>query len=257
MKLTVLGGASAAPNARQGCSGYLLEADGRQLVLDLGPGTLLELKAHADLRRLDAVILSHLHIDHCLDLFALFWALCTDMPRLPGPTPVHLPPGGAQFVRGVIDALAPEGVRFAAIEQVFKLAEYDPDSELQIGGLRVTFAPTSHYIPCWAIRVEDGEGRACVYTGDTGPDADLRHFVAGAQTLVAEAMLLETSRYGDGFRGSSTAAEAAALARDASAEALIITHISEERGRVAALRQAAESFTGCLEIAMPGLTIEW
>lgn len=257
MKLTVLGGASAAPNARQGCSGYLLEAAGRRLVLDLGAGTLPELRAHADLRRLDAMILSHLHIDHCLDLFALFWALCTDLERLPGPTPVHLPPGGVPFVRGAIDALAPEGVRFVEIEQVFELAEYDPDGELEIGSLRVTFAPTSHYVPCWAIRVADGAGRACVYTGDTGPGADLRPLATGAQTLVAEAMLLETSRYGDGFRGSSTAAEAAALARDAGVDTLVITHISEERGRIAALRQAADIFPGRLEIAMPGLQVEW
>jgi ribonuclease BN (tRNA processing enzyme) len=257
MRLTVLGGASAAPNTRQGCSGYLVAAGATRVVLDLGPGTLPELRAHADFRKLDAVILSHLHIDHCLDLFALYWALCTNLAALPGPTPVWLPPGGAQFVRDGVGVLAPEGVSFAPIEDVFELAEYNPDGALGIAGLTVTFQPTSHYIPCWAMRVEDGEGRALVYTADTGPEADLLEFTEGAQTLVAEAMLLDTASYGDGFRGSSTAAEAAALARDASVDTLILTHISEERGHAAARAQAAAVFPAHLEVAMPGLSIEW
>ena len=64
MRLTILGGASAAPNARQGCSGYLIESDETCVVLDLGPGTLPELRAHADLRALDAVVISQLHSAH-------------------------------------------------------------------------------------------------------------------------------------------------------------------------------------------------
>jgi ribonuclease BN (tRNA processing enzyme) len=257
MRLTVLGGASAGPNTRQGCSGYLVDSGTTRIVLDLGPGTLPELRAHTDFRTLDAVILSHLHIDHCLDLFALYWALSHNPVRPPGPTPVWLPPGGIRFVHNVINALSLEDLAFAPVERAFALAEYDPGEALEIGNLAVRFQPTSHYIPCWAMRAEDGSGRALAYTADSGPEADLSSLLAGVQVLVAEAMLLDDAAHGGDFRGGSTPAEAAERAFRAGAETLILTHIWEERGRDPALSQAAESFTGRLEIALPGLQIEW
>jgi ribonuclease BN (tRNA processing enzyme) len=271
MKLTVLGGASAGPNIRQGCSGFLVESGDTRIVLDLGPGTLPELMAHADFRALDAVIISHLHIDHCLDLFALYWALSHNPVRPPGPLPLWLPPGGIAFVHDAIKALSVDKLSDSPVERAFTLAEYDSDAPLQIGcrgqhpqagtrpiALTVRFQPTSHYIPCWAIRVEDPAGRVLAYTADTGPAADLSPLLAGVQVLVAEAMLLnETAARIDGFRGGSTPAEAAGRALQAGAETLILTHIWEERGREPALRQAARTFTGRLEIALPGLQIEW
>ena len=68
MKLTVLGGSAASPNVGMGCAGVLLQTDRTRLVLDLGPGTLQELRRHTDFRTLDAVIVSHMHVDHVLDL---------------------------------------------------------------------------------------------------------------------------------------------------------------------------------------------
>lgn len=257
MRLTVLGGAAAGPNTRQGCSGYLVEAGTTRIVLDLGPGTLPELRAHADFRALDAVILSHLHIDHCLDLFALYWALSHNPVRPPGPTPVWLPPGGAEFVHDVINVLSPSGLASAPVERAFNLAEFEPDRPLMVGSCRLSFHPTVHYMPCWAVRVADEHGRVLAYTADTGPGADLSRLVEGAQVIVAEAMLLDAASYGDGFRGSSTAAEAATLARDAGAEILILAHIHEEWGRTPARRQAERIFSGRLEVALPGLRIEW
>ncbi|CAN5603840.1 MBL fold metallo-hydrolase [soil metagenome] len=226
MLLTVLGGSSAGPNTRQGCSGYLVESGKTRVVLDLGPGTLPELRAHAEFRALDAVILSHLHIDHCLDLFPLYWGLSTNPVRPARPTPVWLPPDGIIFVRDVAAALAGDALADNPLDDVLTLHEFEPDEPLEIGDLRLTFHPTIHYVSCWGIRVEDGAGRVLAYTADTDPGADLSDLVRSAQAIVAEAMLVDS----DGFRGSSTAAEAAQLARDAGAETLILTHISEEIG---------------------------
>jgi len=255
MRLIVLGGASAAPNARQGCSGYLAKSGDTRVVLDLGPGTLPELRAHADFRALDAVVISHLHIDHYLDLFALYWGIVTNAPERP--TPVWLPPGGARVVREVAATLVGERAAENPLDDALALHEFDPAEPLEIGEFRLTFHPTVHYIPCWAIRVEDGAGRVLAYTADSGPGADLSALVTNAQVVVAESMLLDTAAFGDGFRGSSTAAEAATLAQAAGVGTLVLAHIRQETGPGAARNQAEPIFTGRLEIATPGLKIEW
>src|SRR3954454_4151457 len=153
MQLTVLGGSAASPNTGMGCAGFLVETTSTRLVLDLGPGTLSELRRHADFRTLDAVIVSHLHVDHVLDLLALRHALAYNPRPAPAPTPVWLPPGGIEFLAAAtapFDACDEPG-RFAA---TVSTAEYLPETPLVIGDVTVSFAPTVHYIPAWAIRVD-------------------------------------------------------------------------------------------------------
>jgi ribonuclease BN (tRNA processing enzyme) len=254
MRLVVLGGASAGPNAGQGCSGYLVEDGDTRVVLDLGPGTLLELRRHTDFRTLDAVVLTHLHIDHMADVIALCWALAHNPVRPPRPLPLWLPPDGTQLFTALAAAFAAYSDAGDAFERVFEIREYDPEGLLRIGQLQLTFTPTKHYLPCWAIRVSGPTGRDLVYTGDAGPGSGLERFAAGANTLVAEAMLLER---GNGQYGGSTAAEAAQVALDAEVEVLVLTHLWEERGIERYREQAATVFPRRLEVARPGLTVAW
>ena len=256
MHLTVLGGSAAGPNAGMGCAGLLVQTDRTRLVLDLGPGTLQELRRHTDFRRLDAVIISHMHVDHVLDLLALRHALAYNPQSAPAPVPVWLPPGGAAHLA---QATAPfdacdEPGRFASTVNV---AEYDPARPLPIGDVVVTFAPVPHYIPAWAIRVQTTAASTLGYTGDTGPSAALAGFFAGVQVLVAEATLLEPGARPSAERGSLTAAEAGQLAVAAGAEILVLTHMWEERGFAVYRAQAAAVFPGQVEMASPGLTIAW
>jgi ribonuclease BN (tRNA processing enzyme) len=256
MKLTVLGGSAASPNVGMGCAGVLLQTDRTRLVLDLGPGTLQELRRHTDFRTLDAVIASHMHIDHVLDLLALRHALAYNPLPAPAPVPVWLPPGGAEQLA---QATAPfdtcdEPGRFAATVTV---AEYHPARPLTIGDAVVTFAPAVHYIPAWAIRVQPPVGLALGYTGDTGPVAALAEFFAGVHVLVAEATLLEPGVRSSDERGSLTAAEAGELAVAAGAEILVLTHMWEELGLPAYRARAEAVFPGQIEMATPGLTLSW
>lgn len=256
MQLTVLGGSAASPNTGMGCAGLLVQCGSTRVVLDLGPGTLQELRQHADFRTLNAVIISHMHVDHVLDLLALRHALAYNPISPPGPVPVWLPPGGIGFLA---QATAPfdacdEPGRFAATVEV---AEYDPAQPLRIGNLVVRFAPAVHYIPAWAMRVDaEGEG-GLGYTGDTGPSAELAGFFAGVRVLVAEATLLEAGDGPIGERGSLTAGEAGELAAQAGAERLVLTHMWEERGFTACHEQAAAVFAGRIDLARPGLTVRW
>jgi len=256
MYLTVLGGSAASPNAGMGCAGLLIQTDRTRVVLDLGPGTLQELRRHTDFQTLDAVIVSHMHVDHVLDLLALRHALAYNPLPAPAPVPVWLPPGGVDHLAQAtvpFDACDEPG-RFAATVQV---AEYDPARRLTIGDVVVTFAPAVHHIPAWAIRVQPSAGPALGYTGDTGPAADLAGFFAEVHVLVAEATLLEPGVRPSHERGSLTATEAGELAVAAGAEILVLTHMWEELGLPAYLARAEAVFPGRIEMAAPGLTLSW
>jgi ribonuclease BN (tRNA processing enzyme) len=256
MRLTVLGGSAASPNTGMGCAGLLVQAGATRLALDLGPGTLPELRHHADFRALAGVVVSHMHIDHVLDLVALRHALAYNPVKAPRPVPVWLPPGGMELLDRVtapFDACDVPG-RFSATVEV---AEYDPQLPLVIGDAVVTFAPAVHDIPAWAMRVHAADEADLGYTGDTGPAAALEGFFAGVGVLVAEATLLEPGTEASDERGSLTATEAGALALAAGAETLVLTHMWEEFEFVEYRSRAAAVFPGRIEMASPGLTIDW
>jgi ribonuclease BN (tRNA processing enzyme) len=238
-----------------GCSGYLVESAGTRIVLDFGPGILPELRRHADFRRLDGIVISHMHIDHALDLLALRHALAYNPERAPGPVLVWLPPGGRALLA---EATAPfdrcddPGV----FERTVLVRDYDPTATLAIDTMRITFAPTVHYVPGYAMRVTDQVQRAIGYTGDTGPTADLAGIFSDVGILIAEATLLEPGNRLLSTRGSLTAAEAGDLARRADARTLLLTHLWQELGFENARMQAASTFSGRIELARPGLTMD-
>ena len=256
MRLTVLGGAAAGPNAGQGCSGYLVDTGATRIVLDLGPGTLPELRRHADFRALDAVVISHLHVDHVLDLVALRFALAYNPVRPAGPVPLWMPPGGRAFLAAVGAAFDPSGDADSFFGSVFTVGDYDPNTGLTIGDARVTFAPTVHYVPCWAIRVESAGSGALLYTADTGPDTDFAPVGHDVAVLVADAGQPEPVP-DEPVRGHSTAAEMGSLATALGVETLVLSHLWEEIGRDRYATRAGTTFGGRVVVAMPGTTVEW
>ena len=256
MKLTVLGGAAAGSNTGQGGSGYLVQTGETRIVLDFGPGVLPELRRHADFRTLSAIVISHVHLDHTLDLGALRFALAYNPIKAPARIPLWLPPGGLAFLDRFAAAFAEDGKEADFFPSVFDPVEYDPKT-IEIGDLRVTFRPTVHYLPCWAMRVGDGAGHDLGYTADTGPAADLAPFFAGVKVLLSEGANAEPGPEPRATRGHLTFAEAGDLARAAGAETLVLTHLWEERGIAAARDAAAAAFGGRVEVARPGLALAW
>src|SRR5215510_9551479 len=126
MRLTVLGGAAAWPNPGQGCSSYLVSVGDSRVVVDCGPGTLPELRKHVDYQSVDAVIVSHCHSDHVLDLVPFRYGL------LYGPTPLTrrielwLPPGGVEVLRRLASALNGGEDVDSYWQRAFEIREYDP-----------------------------------------------------------------------------------------------------------------------------------
>ncbi len=254
MRVTVLGGSASSPNAGMGCAGVLVRTPAATLALDLGPGTLPELRKHADFRRLDAVVVSHMHLDHVLDVLALRHALAYNPVAAPGPVPVWLPPGGADLLARAaapFDACDEPG-RFAATVEV---REYEPARPLRIGDAVVSFAPAAHYLPAWAMRVSAPGDADLGYTGDTGPAVNLAGFFANVGVLAAEATLAEPGPRPVADRGSLTGREAGELAAASGAKTLLLTHYWEEVDVEAVRAQAAAVFSGRIEVARPGLTL--
>ncbi|MCC6313635.1 MAG: MBL fold metallo-hydrolase [Thermomicrobiales bacterium] len=258
MKLTVLGGAAAGGNPGQGCSGYLVESDDAAIVLDLGPGTLPQLRLHTRLDDLAAIVVSHLHLDHVLDLLALRYALAYNPERSGRRMPLWLPPGGLAFLDRLATALQEDGAPVAAYFDVFDAHEYEPDAPLAIGPFTLRFHPTIHWVPCWAIRVSDDAGRGdLVYTADTGPGADLAPFAADAAVLVAEGTEGNGPVGEAALRGHLTPEEAAMLAIRAAARSLVLTHLWAEHDPDRCGRRASSIYPGPVTVAAPGLAVMW
>jgi ribonuclease BN (tRNA processing enzyme) len=255
MRLIVLGGSAASPNTGAGCAGFLVQRGETSIALDLGPGTLQELRKHADFRALSAVIISHMHVDHVLDLIALRHALAYNPIPSPGPVSVWLPPGGADLLAQVTAPfdLCDDPGTFSSTVTV---REYDPAQPLVIGDLEVRFARTVHILPTWAMRVCATEGDLG-YTADGGPTSTWDDLLRGVRVLIAEATLIEPGARPIARRGSLTADEAGELSHRCGAKTLLLAHMWEELGFEMAREQASTAYRGEIELARPGLTLNW
>lgn len=255
MIVTILGSAAAGANAGSGCTGYLVRAGGTTVLIDCGPGTVPELKRWIDVRDLDAIVISHMHLDHILDLVTLRGAYRYAPEPFEGRIPLWLPPGGAEILDGLAAPLDLDHHSPLFFDQVFATQEYNPIDSLQVGSVSIDFAPAQHSMPAWAMRIaRTGSEGAIGITGDTGPVTRLTAFLQGVETLVCEATLLE-SEVSPIDRGHLTAQEAGRMAQTCRAGRLILTHTWDEWGADRLTRDALSAFDGPVEIAWPGMEI--
>jgi ribonuclease BN (tRNA processing enzyme) len=263
VRVTVLGKSPSWQDADGACSGYLVEDGDTSVLLDCGNGVFAKLRRYRDYTELDAVVLSHLHADHFLDLVPYSYAL-TYAPRQQ-PVPVHVwpgtstparpllyaPRGGRETFRRVVGAWGNEDL----IENAFDLHEYDPADELRIGDVRVRFCEVPHFVPTCAIELCSGNGGGrFVYGADSAPNEKLVEFADGADLLMVEGTLPRPER--EGPRGHLTPAEAGQHAARARAARVVITHISDELGDDWAREEAERGYGGSVEVATEGAVYE-
>jgi ribonuclease BN (tRNA processing enzyme) len=263
MRLTVLGKSPAWQDAGGACSGYLLEEQGTAIVIDCGNGVFGKLRERIDYVDVDAVVISHLHADHFLDLVPFAYALTyaprqqpVPVDRWPGTdTParpvLYAPPGARETFRRVVGAWGNDDL----IEKAFELREYDPSAEIEIGPVRIDFQPVPHFTETFAMRIssQNGSGRI-VYGADCSPTEALTDFAGGADLILVEATLPRPER--TGVRGHLTAGEAGEHARAAGAKKLVLVHISDELDAEWAKREAEDSFGGPVTVATEGAAYE-
>jgi ribonuclease BN (tRNA processing enzyme) len=250
VRLTIVGCAGSYPGPDSSASCYLLEDEheGRtwRILLDLGNGALGQLQRYVDPFDVDAVFLSHLHADHCLDMCG-YYVLRKYHPEGPArQIPVWGPVGTAERLANAYDLPLDPGM-----SEEFDFREHgDP---VTVGPFRVETREVVHPIPAYALRITAG-GRTLVYTGDTGPCAAVEEIAVGADLLLAEASFEEGRPNPPDLH--LTGAECGHIAAGAGVGGLLLTHIPPWHDPQVVMEEARGVYSGPLGVANPGARYE-
>jgi ribonuclease BN (tRNA processing enzyme) len=247
MRLTVLGCAGSFPGPESACSAYLVEAEGFRLLVDFGSGSLSALQRYSDMRRVDAILLTHLHCDHMLDACTYVVVRRYD-PAGPLPAlPVYAPLGAAERIAA---AYSTEG---EPVDDVYTFYGLQPGT-FPIGPLTVTVDRVNHPVETYGVRLEHN-GRVLAYSSDTAPCESLLRLAAGADLFLCEAS------YQDGLANPPdlhlTGGEAGEAATKADVGKLLLTHLVPAWASEASIVEAATAaYAGPVEVVRPGASYD-
>jgi len=253
-RLVVLGSCGAWPEAGRACSGFLVEHDGYRVVLDLGYGTLPHLFTLLDSSvgdGIDAVIVTHEHPDHMVDLHGLFrarWFGRRDAPAVP----LYAPSGVLARVAGLEDD-EPSTIGRALDWHPLPAEPYD------LGPFQLHSIALPHFVPNAGIRLAAPD-LTVAYTGDTGPDPALAELGRDADLFIVEASdrdqqsasPLSSEAQGMGMRGY----DAGQAATEAQAHRLMLTHFWPGNDREKTRTDAAGAYDGEILLAEEGLDVD-
>jgi len=261
LSLFFAGTAGSVPTARRGLPAILLRAGGERILFDCGEGTQQQLLRSAGLPELDAIFISHFHLDHWLGLVGMLKTF--DLRARERPLTIHGPPG----LKSLFATLRPVMGRTA---YPLSLVELDPYEDVRFDGYSIGSFPVRHRVEAYGYafveddrpgrfdadaaralgvsegpdfgRLQRGEtvggvrpeqvvgedrpGRRIVYSGDTAPCQAIEVLARDADVLVHEATFLSDERARARDTGHSTAAQAAEIARDAGVRLLALCHLS-------------------------------
>ncbi|MGH3977114.1 MAG: MBL fold metallo-hydrolase [Pseudonocardiaceae bacterium] len=248
MLLTVLGCSGSVPAPESPASSYLIRAGDTAVVLDLGNGALGALQRYLDPFQLDALVLSHLHSDHCADVSALTVYRRYHLHRPPCDVlPLYGPTDVAERLVAAYATCADE----RKVIDLSDVYDFRPVSEpFSIGQLEVHAAVVDHPCEAYALRVSHA-GRTLVYSGDTGLCPQLIELATGADVLLAEASWPDGPGNPRGIHMSGK--EAGEAAATAGVSQLLITHVPPWTDPEQMLGEAKAAFDGPTELVRPGV----
>ncbi len=268
MRLVPVGVSGSLPGPASPASCYLVEADAVaddgsrrtwRVVLDLGSGAFGPLQGLAGVETLDAVALTHLHADHCLDVTALHVAarhgpLAAVMDRRG--LPVWAPAGAHERLSRAYDA---EADRPETLPGPLTFHEWSAREPVHVGPLTLTPVPVHHPVPAFGIAVvgpsEAGRRVTLAYTGDTDAGPGLDELAAGADVLLCEASALSVAAGGPDLSGIHLSGRGAGeVAVRAGVGRLVLTHVPPWADAAAILAEARDAVGGALPVslAVPG-----
>ncbi len=247
--LVELGASPAFANPGGACAGHLVRTEATALLLDCGFGVAGRLRSHLEPWELAAIVISHLHPDHYMDLIPLRYGLKYHPRPSRAPLPLWLPPGGIERLRDVGQAVDGNPAFF---DDEFDLHEYRAGDRLTLGEVELALSRVQHYIPSHAMRLS-AQGRLLVYSADVAPCQELVEAARGADLFLCEASLFSPAEdeADPSRRGHLTAAEAGEIARAAGVGRLLLTHCPSDR-RQERHQAAAQAFGGAVAFAVEG-----
>lgn len=243
LTVTVLGSSGTSAGADNDCSGFLVRSPTTTLMLDAGPGTFSNLQRHVSPVELDALLITHAHPDHWLDLPMIRNALRYVF-RVGG-VPLYT----TQQTLDYANEVTSEG----GIGETFVPHVITHGSELQIGDLAVRCSRTDHPVETLAVRVDHGD-RTFAYTADTGPGWTLAELGAGVDLAISEATFLEGSE--NAVPVHLSARQAGEAARAAGVERLVITHVLPTGSVEDAVAEAMDAYGAPVDAALPHRTFD-
>ena len=240
MELTVLGcsGSYGAP-AAGACSGYLVRDGDTTIWMDCGNGSFVNLQRHVDPADLTAVVITHEHPDHCVDLYGLHVVLRYGIER--SGVPVYAPAGADERLGALVEW-----------GDTFDWRAIDDGSVASIGDIGVAFSRTDHPPPTYAADLTSSDGRRLVYTSDTGPGWSVDAFSPGAHVVLSEASYIHADRRSPIHL---SAREAGTAARAAAAERLVLTHLWPQVDPSTIVEEGSEAFGTAVTLAAVDLSV--
>ena len=231
MRLTCFGKYGPYPKPNCACSCYMLTYKKSSVLIDMGCGALSRVLSKVRIEDISALVLSHLHSDHMSDALTLRYALdaAKKLGKRDMPLPVYMPEEPAAEA-GLISS-----------GKMIDAAYIRDGSSLDICGIEAKFALMPHAVPSYAMSLS-AEGKTFIYSGDTAYNEKLIGFASGADLLLMEAAFLSDNKPGSAVHVS--AAQAAAIGREADVKRLLLTHIFPEYDENDILREAREQFPG-------------
>lgn len=252
MRLTVLGSSGSVVGPGAPASGYLLTVPDQQpVVLDFGPGVLGALQERVDPNEV-AVMLSHLHADHCLDLPGmLVWRRYHPVPATVR-APLYGPSGTATRI-GAASSEYPGQID--DITDTFETHDWVEGEPVKIGGMTVIPTRVSHPPETYGLRISEPGGRVLAFSGDTAVCDELVALARDADVFLCEASWTHApGERPPGLHLSGT--EAGEMATRAGVKSLILTHIPPWTPVEDVLDEARAAYSGPISVAHPGLVVD-
>jgi ribonuclease BN (tRNA processing enzyme) len=239
MELTVLGCSGSYNGPRGGaCSGYLLRCGATSVWLDCGNGTFGHLQQHLAVEDLDAVVITHEHPDHCVDVYGLHVLMRYGLER--EGLPVYAPHGLAEHLGQLVGG---------DWGKAFEWLPIDESEHATCGDLTMCFSRTDHPPPTYAVEATS-QGKRMIYTSDTGPGWSVDAFDPGADLVLSEATYLHGEKPAEIHL---SAHEAGKAAREAGARRLMLTHLWPRLDVHRAVDEGSDAFGEPVVLAAPHL----
>jgi ribonuclease BN (tRNA processing enzyme) len=215
MKLIILGSGTCVPSLKRSAPAYYLEAEGRQILIDCGSGTLLQLeKLSKSYKDIDAVFITHPHPDHVAGIMPLIHALLATPLFMREKALLLVGPKGFKkfYEKGIASVMGRPKTFSIQIIEIEDKMDYPP--------FHVFAAGTVHSENSIAFRLEHG-GKSVVITGDADYDQGIIELSRNCDLLIADCSFPESMKAG----GHMTPKECGLVAKKAGVKKLLLSHL--------------------------------
>lgn len=251
--LRIIGCRAGSPTYGNPASGTLLTTSEGTILIDCGPGVLVNL-TEQEVENLIGVIISHRHADHCLDLMALAYRVL--FPSLQKPIPLFGPPSLLEMIKSYDDLFGIPSLPTLKrpIATAFSFSPVIPGDSFTVAGSFIFETALMHHpVETMAVKSVDFN---VVVTADGSYTEGLQKLCTGCDILIAEATYPDDEGRHLEEHGHMTAAVCASLAKKAEVKHLIVTHLSDPADSEVTIAKVKKLFHGRLSLARPGLTLD-